>query len=236
MFSKNCSSCHATTGWLPATLEGEPYDHLEKIAFSLEHHRVDYAEQPILCRGCHPGSAAAIDLNTCTGCHGQHDAAFMQTHIEHFGPDCLECHDGRDRMDNFDHSAFFVLDGRHSEIACRDCHLEGVLSELPAECVQCHAEPAIHAGFFGVECQDCHRVNVWSPALLRYHTFPLDHGEQGDSACLVCHLGSYVEYTCYGCHEHEPAATTEKHLEHDIDAVDIPNCFECHPGGQKADE
>jgi hypothetical protein len=63
------------------------------------------------------------------------------------------------------------------------------------------------------------------------HTFPLDHGGEGQIFCETCHEQTYVEYTCYNCHAHELAQTREKHLEEGI--REFENCVECHPTGRE---
>jgi len=99
-------------------------------------------------------------------------------------------------------------------------------------CVECHAEPEIHAGVFGTQCQSCHTSTAWSPAQLQVHNFPIAHGEQGDQACAVCHPNVYFEYTCYVCHDHQPGPIQEKHFQEGISFQDLPNCAQCHPDGK----
>jgi hypothetical protein len=159
----------------------------------------------------------------------------MASHQEQYGADCISCHDGMDRMSGFSHEAVFPLEGKHAEIPCQDCHVGRVFAGTSTACVQCHAEPAIHAGFFGLDCQYCHTAQAWTPGLLRMHRFPLDHGEQGEIACQVCHPSSYVEYTCYGCHEHQPEEIAKKHQEEGIRQDELVNCTQCHPTGKKED-
>ncbi len=89
------------------------------------------------------------------------------------------------------------------------------------------------AGFFGLKCQYCHSAQAWSPAKLQIHSFPLDHGNQGEIACQVCHPSTYAEYTCYGCHDHQAEAITLSHLKAGISEAELPACATCHPGGLK---
>ena len=143
-------------------------------------------------------------------------------------------------MSGFDHETFFPLAGRHASSACETCHLIGeagrVFKGTPTACHQCHAEPQIHAGFFGLQCEYCHSTDAWVPAQLSQHAFPLSHGEQGVLECQACHTDSYTTYTCYGCHEHQPEETAEKHVEEGISRAELPNCTKCHPQGEEADE
>jgi hypothetical protein len=158
----------------------------------------------------------------------------MTDHLEQFGSGCLVCHDGVDRLSNFDHNNFFSLDGKHIELQCVDCHLNNVYRDTPEKCYQCHEEPEIHAGSFGLECNYCHNSDAWSPATLAEHKFPLNHGLSdinNQSKCDTCHITSYVEYTCYTCHEHDQSETIKKHSEAGISELEIPVCAKCHPNG-----
>jgi hypothetical protein len=156
----------------------------------------------------------------------------MAEHIALFGPACLSCHDGVDRMRGFDHQQVFPLDGRHAEIECQACHADQIFGGTPARCSECHTEPEIHAGIFGLNCQYCHTAAAWSPAALRAHTFPLDHGDQGESDCQTCHGERYSEYTCYGCHNHQPDGIAESHAREGITEEELTRCTECHLRGE----
>jgi hypothetical protein len=245
LFSADCADCHTQDSWSPARFEGREFEHFATAGFSLERHRADYAGLAMNCSDCHRNDTYSdFDLGVCTGCHaGQtggppddQKAEFMSQHREQFGEACLDCHDGVDRMSDFDHARFFPLDGRHAEIACQDCHADRVFRGTPSECVACHAEPEIHAGFFGLQCQLCHTTQAWTPAALSQHDFPLDHGGQGEVACETCHAGNvYVEYTCYGCHEHRAEVIEPKHLEKGISLEELAACVSCHPDGTEAE-
>ena len=234
VFPSTCETCHTADGWSPASLDGKPFDHLQ-IGFSLARHQQDYNGNPLTCEGCHPAGLQTFDLQTCSSCHSKKDQAFIKKHTGQFGLNCLLCHDGADRLSQFNHSRFFILDGKHADIACSDCHGKtpstAVYRNLSKECVTCHVEPQIHFGFFGRKCQDCHSTTTWSPAKLKQHNFPLNHGGQGEIACQVCHPTSYVEYTCYGCHDHQPEPITLSHTKVGIKVEEIPQCTNCHADG-----
>jgi hypothetical protein len=229
LFEPTCESCHTPEGWTPATLGDTAFDHETQTRFSLVHHQADFSGALLNCTSCHQTNLETVDLNVCTTCHAQADAVFMAAHEQQFGSDCLVCHDGVDRMHDFDHDLFFVLDGRHVEIECASCHQNQVFAGAPTECAACHAEPSIHAGVFGLQCENCHSTTAWTPASLTSHTFPLDHGGEGIIACQTCHPTSYVQYTCSTCHD--PAEMKEEHDKEDI--FNITNCVDCHPTGLK---
>lgn len=160
----------------------------------------------------------------------------MTSHQELFGGACLDCHDGVDRLSDFDHENIFPLAGRHAELDCSDCHQDKAFRRTPAECGSCHTEPEIHMGFFGSKCQYCHTDEAWLPAFLHMHAFPLDHGQESDAACTTCHTGTYTEYTCYACHDHQAAAILESHTGFGITAMELPPCASCHPSGLRNEE
>jgi hypothetical protein len=233
IFSPNCNECHSSDGWLPANLTSQPFDHASHTGFSLVRHYEDFDGQRLSCNLCHPNDLESFDIQSCLTCHmnGEDNQIYMQAHINQYGVACLDCHDGIDRMANFDHTNVFPLDGRHVEITCEACHVAKIFRGTPSECVLCHAEPPIHAGFFGPQCQNCHTTHAWTPAFLQAHTFPLDHGRLGETACQTCHLQRYVEYTCYGCHDHQPDLIAKSHERGGISTEELTSCMECHPTG-----
>ncbi len=191
------------------------------------------------CQECHLENRNTFDIETCRVCHATENAEFMAEHQDQFVPSCLDCHDGVDRMSNFEHANFFPLKGHHAEIDCEGCHTDSsgkkVYIDTPTECSQCHFEPEIHAGFFGLKCQYCHSDSNWTPARLTMHPFPLDHGGREETDCQSCHLQSYAEYTCYGCHEHQEQDVIVSHTREGVTKEELPNCFQCHPNGLKKD-
>ena len=240
VFTLDCAGCHTSESWKPATINGTLFDH-STTSFQLTRHASDYAGQPLTCAECHVGKVTPFDAQAgCVQCHANHDAAFMRKHQDQYGPDCLACHDGSDRMVPFDHAAFFPLDGKHAGLDCAQCHANRQYPDAPANCAGCHKEPEIHAGAFGLKCDSCHTSDAWDPALLRKHTFPLDHGRRGEQTCQTCHPGSYAQYACYTCHapgsdslDHKPDEIAASHARANISAADLPDCARCHPGGKK---
>ena len=234
LFEQTCDTCHSPTGWSPANLNDKSFSHLETTGFSLVLHPVDYSNQTITCTSCHPADLQTLDIQTCIDCHNNNDQVFMTDHLQQFGSDCMVCHDGVDRLSNFDHANFFPLDGKHESIQCADCHIDNVFRGTPTECWQCHEEPEIHAGVFGLKCSYCHGTEAWSPANLQHHSFPINHGLEEQNLqlqCDTCHGANYIDYTCYQCHEHQPDEILKKHLEEGITEEQLPACVDCHPAG-----
>jgi hypothetical protein len=233
----DCAGCHTTAAWLPARLEGASFDHAS-TGFALATHRLDFDGAPMNCAGCHPGagpaaaSFARANDTACLRCHALAEADFMAQHVAGYGPACRGCHDGTGGLADFDHSRVFPLDGAHAPLPCAACHAQPALTLAGAACAGCHAEPEVHAGLFGADCAACHTSAAWTPAALRAHTFPLDHGGQLNE-CAVCHTENYVAYTCYGCHEHDQREVEREHQEEGIRANELNDCAACHPTGQE---
>ncbi len=235
MFGTECSDCHTTIAWQPATLNGTPFDHERDTTFSLARHLNDFDGSEMSCLHCHSGEQPLQVANaTCEACHGTAAPTFMAEHTERFGPTCQDCHDGLDSMADFDHDDVWPLAGQHAVIECAACHVNQVFQGTPRECVACHAEPEIHRGIFGTDCANCHTVEAWLPAQLRQHTFPLDHGEQGVLECATCHTGtSYTAYDCTTCHEHNVEEVLDEHEDLNITQAELFNCASCHPTGRE---
>jgi hypothetical protein len=233
-FSQDCAQCHTTQAWSPANFQGGLFAHNSQERFVLGLHQRDYQEQPITCKDCHADNFVAFDQQICRDCHsaGDQGAQFIPEHTAKYNPDCLACHDGADKMHDFQHEDVFPLEGKHADLACEGCHVEHQFAETPQECAGCHAEPELHQGFFGLECRYCHSADAWSPAPLRFHLFPLNHGAQNDSQCQVCHPSNRtVETTCYGCHAHVENDVIAKHIQAGMDSNEINDCQKCHPNG-----
>lgn len=105
----------------------------------------------------------------------------------------------------------------------------GEIENKDHQCVACHEEPTLHVGLFGDQCARCHTVEYWAPAYLTLHTFILDHGDNDMKRCETCHFDNYLEYSCYGCHDHQEEAMIAFHLDEEL--LDIADCATCHPTG-----
>ncbi|MFC1996544.1 c-type cytochrome [Chloroflexota bacterium] len=103
--------------------------------------------------------------------------------------------------------------------------------EDPHQCISCHEDPQVHKEKFGLDCVRCHSLQAWIPASLTRHSFQLDHGDEGNLACEICHTETYAENTCYECHDHQPEEMAEVHETEGIQEFD--NCQSCHPTGVK---
>ncbi len=235
---QTCDTCHTTTTWAPAQIDGKPFDHFSQTGFSLAKHTQGYDKSNLTCLNCHGTDIHSDTAGRCVDCHQKADPDFMTKHIAQFGAECSKCHDGVDRYKNFNHNLFFVLDGAHVGLDCTKCHgadvATAVYRGLGQSCITCHQEPDIHKGFFGLACQNCHTTTAWRPAMLKFHDFPLNHGG-AEQACATCHPNTYTNYTCYSCHEHQQTKIEASHDAQNISREKLVNCYECHPTGLHQD-
>jgi hypothetical protein len=230
--TSECQSCHSEHKGRDAyitTFAFNNIDHTELSSFSLENHQIDYAGNTMTCESCHQLGRFGAESMDCTGCHSNENATFITAHISQYGGNCASCHDGHDRLANFDHNQIFPLTGQHIEEECESCHVNKIFAGTPQECVACHTQPTVHDEAFGHDCLRCHTTLAWSPAELRYHTFPLEHGNDSQQDCQVCHATTYTEYSCTTCHD--SAETKALHTEENT-LTAYENCLKCHPTGQ----
>lgn len=202
----------------------------EQTGYSLVAHQQWSDGRSFVCRDCH-AAAGQYEFQTslCETCHRQINAIFVAQHTAKYSADCLACHR---QLEPFDHHTFPLRAG-HAALRCAQCHIQPDFSRTDASCAACHAEPAIHAGLFGVDCAACHTLDGWVPAKLSKHDFPIGHGGAGDTQCATCHPQSYREYTCYVCHEHsDEAEVRNHHLEEGIGLAELNDCMKCHADGR----
>lgn len=207
-FGSDCAACHVITSW-------------QEIIFS---HQGAYAQD---CAACHSVDKPVNHYpGRCSACHltsAWRPATFDHQVAE--AVDCLSCHTA-DKPAN------------HYGGQCSACHLTSAWSPATfdhqtagaVDCLSCHSvdKPANH---FGGQCSICHSTNAWKPASFS-HTFPLNHGG-ANQQCALCHTNNtYPAYTCYGCHEHNPANIQREH-------EGVPNlndCVRCHWDGREHDD
>ncbi|MBT9594800.1 MAG: class III cytochrome C family protein [Vitreoscilla sp.] len=179
------------------------------------------------CFACHaPGRGAVSER--CVACHALPDIGLRTTrglaisqkpikasfHQDLIEQDCMACHS--------DHL------GPKLTQRSRKPFSHGLLRAAVRErCESCHRVPVdnLHRQVRG-GCLQCHSQEAWKPATFEHDKlFLLDRDH--DTTCETCHKGSdYSRYTCYGCHEHQPAKIRAEHLEEGI--RDVENCVECH--------
>ncbi len=189
-----CVRCHTPAGWKPSM-----FDHNQSV-FKLIGRHTNAA-----CARCHTDKLFKGTLQACVDCHRKDDA-----HQGQFGANCAQCHTPAGwKPATFDHNrAAFKLTGAHVNVACTQCHANGVFKGTPQNCVDCHHKNDAHNGAFGANCAQCHTTEGWEPATFDHDraAFKLT-GAHVSVACARCHVSNVFQgtpQTCVSCHA-EPA-------------------------------
>lgn len=123
-FGSDCSPCHTTDGWSPAT-----FDHnLSGFPLTGEHTNA-------VCEQCHTRGQFAGVSTACASCHM--DPVY---HAGMFGTDCASCHSTENWYAGYTGPHPGIADEggsgvNHGGASCRDCHTETLRS---ATCLACH--------------------------------------------------------------------------------------------------
>ncbi len=179
------------------------------------------------CFACHaPLRGASADL--CVSCHAVNDIGLRTSlgqpifkakakvafHQQLQEKNCMACHT--------DHT------GPRLTRQNRKTFSHALL--LPAtqqRCESCHKPPTdtMHRQILG-NCAQCHSATKWKPAKFDHAKLFLLDGDH-NASCVTCHTNNdYSQYTCYGCHEHQPDKIRSKHLKEGI--RDFEDCVACH--------
>lgn len=182
--------------------------------------------QAELCEACH--TTIGTQRQQQTGLHGRiptHECALC--HQEHQGATHDLYTTALAQFNEQHHAYLFVLDGAHQLLTCEACHQNNQFVNTPSQCAGCHMEPAIHRGLLGTDCVRCHTTQAWRPTQLTHHTFPLDHGDEGQIPCATCHQTTFTVYSCEDCH-----TTTMMTMAHEgVSAFTLQDCVTCHTVG-----
>ncbi len=204
--SNECTQCHSTAGWVPATL-----DH-DLTGFPLTGAHVS-----VTCNSCHTSGYKG----TPTDCYACHESEYTQTpdpnhNAAGFSTDCIECHSTSAWSPaNLDHSVTgFPLSGAHLAVACNQCHASGYTG-TNSECLGCHesdfsdADDPPHAGL-PTNCTQCHTTSAWEPATFNHNQTRFElTGLHKPVMCANCHTAGYAgtPMECDACH-HSDYMTT----------------------------
>jgi hypothetical protein len=168
------------------------------------------------CQECHVGTRE-LSNDKCLACHKpinerQLDKKGLHATPKAMGKPCQLCHTehkgrGKDIMgfaafggrDKFDHSITgFVLDGKHAETKCNQCHTQktasGTQTFLKASpaCASCHQIPHGEVREPLRRCERCHDAKSWRAVARldfdhdRDTRYPLEKKHDG-VACENCH-------------------------------------------------
>jgi hypothetical protein len=218
----SCTSCHNEQRW-------------QAVRYDLARH----APQTFPLAGAHVRTA-------CTACHGAKLTASLRpqcgtchrdAHRPSLGAVCNQCHNteawsgrgavGARAPPMFHDRTAFPLQGRHTAVACPECHSPRVPAArrfrpiAHDRCLVCHADP--HRGELAARsdrgaCESCHDVEGFVPA--RFET-----EEHAASRFLLD--GAHRAVPCAGCHAPPPAAPGFRREDRSCEG-----CHEDPHGGQ----
>ncbi|MCB9068851.1 MAG: hypothetical protein H6629_13705 [Calditrichae bacterium] len=236
-FSFDCTLCHSTSAWEPATFDHNATDfpltgaHIGLDCLSC--HSSGYAGTPTACVSCHeddfqattdPNHIAAAFPLECEVCHST--VAWEPAIFDH---------------DNTD----FPLTGAHTGVDCNSCHASGYTG-TPTACVSCHqsdfdntTDPNHIAANFPVQCEVCHSTTAWEPANWNHDQlyFPIYSGEHRNEwdTCADCHLDqtNFATFECIFCHEHRQSEMDDEHNDVNNYVYESTACYNCHPDGRE---
>jgi hypothetical protein len=208
------------------------------------------------CESCHPSPDSFAEFN-CLSCHDHAAdvAAVRHEHVTGYTYDsaaCLSCHPtgGEAPISLHDHSAkFFPIEtGKHSALACADCHQDANTRET-FTCVACHPHaPDVAAmrhtfitgfAYESKACLNCHPTGGDAAISVKDHSakfFPIESGAHTGLACKDCHdnPADSSSITCLSCHPHAPESAAARHENITGFVYSTPSCMNCHPKGAEA--
>lgn len=133
-FDHNCSVCHTTSAWSPAT-----FDH-NKTNFILTG-----AHVTVECSRCHASGTFTGTPTDCYACHQQdYNSSVNPAHaVAHYPTVCITCHTPTAwRPSTFDHTPLFPIGSgsKHRPgrwTTCQDCHTNPANFKV-FSCITCH--------------------------------------------------------------------------------------------------
>lgn len=238
-FGNKCKDCHTEEGFTVFT--GKSTFNHAQTQFPLlgKHKKTD-------CGACHQmGAQVEADnvfqdykgrnFHECITCH-------EDVHETKLGTDCKQCHTEESfqkimNPDKFQHNLTgYPLEGKHSTVDCRKCHIAKTTDPLPHElCGDCHKD--YHEGQFvhansKPDCKDCHTLAGFSESSYtierhQKNSFALTGAHQA-TPCFACHQKneqwtfSNLGTKCVDCHKnvHE-SGLDEKYYPQQ-------SCDQCH--------
>jgi hypothetical protein len=134
-FPTDCTVCHNTTAWIPAS-----FDH-SKTGWPLTGAHVN-----VPCTSCHINNVFAGTPTDCYSCHkAQYQATNDPNHVAaHFPTTCQTCHNTSSWAGaSFNHTWFPIYSGTHAGkwSTCADCHVNASNFAV-FSCVTCHTHSA----------------------------------------------------------------------------------------------
>ncbi len=201
---KECKECHTEHKGRDAKIA--EFDHR-----TFDHKLADFVlkgahlNEKVKCESCHkPGVKFREAPSVCFSCHKKDDK-----HKGGLGQDCAKCHVDKDwKTTDFDHAkTHFPLLGKHVDVKCDKCHINGKYKDTSKQCVACHKadDDKAHKGKLGPKCESCHTEKDWKLVKFDHDKtkFPL-LGKHADVKCEKCHIDKKFKDTpkqCVACHK-----------------------------------
>ncbi len=208
-FGTDCLACHRGDGRF-----NPDFNHLFVSDFPLEG-----SHQILECTECHiPESAFAVAGRDCLSCHGP-KAPHLLTEVT---ARCETCHTPAGWTPVTYVHQTFVLEGKHREVACVQCHPNDAYRTTPTTCDNCHLKDSPHGDRFLAlkrTCDTCHTPAGWSPSTFAH---------AGVQECRACHQpdapANHFPGECGFCHATQ--AWTPAWFNHQ--AAGAVDCQACH--------
>ena len=230
-FPQTCDSCHTTVSWANAA-----FDH-STTGFPLTG-----AHVPLQCSQCHVNGNYSLNSTACSTCHVKDfNGTTNPNHVQSgFPQQCEVCHNTTAWIpSSFNHNnTAFPLTGKHTTVACANCHVNNNYTSVPTDCFSCHksdyqttTNPNHAAAGFPTTCQTCHTTTAWTGATFNHTWFPTNHGNAG-GVCSTCHTNAsdYSVFSCTNCHG--KSQTDSNHRGVSGYVYSSPNCYQCHRNGR----
>jgi len=187
---------------------------------------------------CRVISLLLLVLAGGSGVAGAQSAAGTHSPHGNLNVPCQNCHTPDAwkpirAVPEFDHNQTkYPLRGMHTSVACTECHVKPVFTNVGQRCQDCHAD--IHKRQLGANCEQCHTVRGWQVSIrqIQQHNnrFPLT-GAHATVDCDACHKGGATSQfqtmstDCYSCHAADfKSASNPNHSSGGFST----NCTLCH--------
>lgn len=215
--TQDCAKCHTVQDFAESNFTIDDHNQTSFV--------LDGAHMATPCFGCHLTEEKWTFRDIGTKCNDCHDDIHEGILDVRFYPDkaCQNCHQNTEWPDiKFDHTETnFVLEGKHLETRCNDCHLQHgidnehqLFSGLTSRCMECHND--VHQGQFQVdgltECSQCHSFDNWEAS--RFNHDETDFRLEGE----------HLRVDCIGCHKVVSKAGIE-FIDYQIEDF---RCAACH--------
>jgi hypothetical protein len=209
----DCEACHQEHQGVEADirpLDPADFDHVAETGFAFEGKHAGPAKN---CPACHKVRSYMANQRDCGFCHAEPHQGAMPL-------GCQACHTPAGWTSiarGFHKAGTFPLEGRHLEVPCASCHLNGVYKGTPGRCYDCHwirRQDDRYRTALGTDCENCHRPVSWT-AVRWDHALQTGlalNGAHRNLSCDSCHKnGNFhlLSFDCYSCHREDYESTKE---------------------------